>query len=134
MVIPAEITAKHGVNQEEVFRWIPGKPPVKGLDDAVFEFATLANDHLLTAREMLKDKSGSFRVPSVAMPVFASGVSERDPCMYRFQFRTRCLQIPIASYLGRLEKANFDAFNAGLQLRDWRLPWRIWRGYHKQIF
>ncbi|CAL1713125.1 unnamed protein product [Somion occarium] len=37
MVIPAEITAKHGVNQEEVFRY---GGEAKGVDDAVFEFAT----------------------------------------------------------------------------------------------
>ena len=40
MIIPAEITARHGVSQEDVFRKGPG---AKGIDDAVFEFATLAS-------------------------------------------------------------------------------------------
>ena len=72
MVIPAEITAKHGVNQEEVFRRGPNAP---GIDDAVFEFATVANDHLITAREMFNADGMGGQVPVVALPVFLSGVS-----------------------------------------------------------
>lgn len=72
MVIPAEITAKHSVSQEEVFR---RGGNAKGLDDAVFEFATVANDHLLTAREMFKDTDG--KVPGPARPVFMSAVSAK---------------------------------------------------------
>lgn len=67
MVIPAEITAKHGVNQQEVFT--KGKTS-KALEDAVFEFATIANDNLLTARGMLRGE-----VPEEAMAVFAAAVS-----------------------------------------------------------
>ncbi|CAG8772955.1 11460_t:CDS:2, partial [Acaulospora colombiana] len=48
MLLPAETIAKVG---EEIFR----SGPVKGLDDAIFEIATLANDHLITARSFLKD-------------------------------------------------------------------------------
>ena len=44
------------------------------------------------------------------------------------------LQIPTRDYLGRLEAVNFDAFQPSLQLRDWKLPWRIWRGYYKRDF
>ncbi|TFY81197.1 hypothetical protein EWM64_g2815 [Hericium alpestre] len=68
MVIPAEITARHGVSQEDVFR---KGHNAAGIDQAVFEFATLANDHLLTARSMFKETGG--KVPKEAMPVFACG-------------------------------------------------------------
>ncbi|RDB17848.1 NADH dehydrogenase (ubiquinone) complex I, assembly factor 6 [Hypsizygus marmoreus] len=112
MIIPAEITAKHGVSQEDVFRH---GPRAQGIEDAVFEFATLANDHLLTARDMLNQERMGGKVPTRAMPVFLAG-------------------IPIASFLGRLEKANFDVFTPDLQLRDWKLPWQIWRGYYKKQF
>ena len=71
MVIPAEITAKHGVSQEDVFR---KGPTAKGIEDAVFEFATIANDNMLTAREMFKEDSG--KVPRNAMPVFGAGASD----------------------------------------------------------
>ena len=69
-MIPAEITARHGVSQEEVFR---KGGNAKGIDDAVFEFATVANDHLITARDMFKE-TGS-KVPVPARPVFLSAVS-----------------------------------------------------------
>jgi NADH dehydrogenase [ubiquinone] 1 alpha subcomplex assembly factor 6 len=71
MVIPAEITAKHGVNQEEVFRRGPNAP---GIDDAVFEFATVANDHLITARDMFNSDGMGGLVPPAALPVFLSAV------------------------------------------------------------
>ena len=69
MVIPAEITARHGVSQEEVFRQ---GGHASGVDDAVFEFATLANDHLITARDMFKETAG--KVPGPVHPVFLAAV------------------------------------------------------------
>jgi NADH dehydrogenase [ubiquinone] 1 alpha subcomplex assembly factor 6 len=71
MVIPAEITAKHGVSQEDVFR---KGPAAKGIDDALFEFATIANDNMVTAREMFKEGTG--KTPRDAMPVFGAGASD----------------------------------------------------------
>lgn len=49
-------------------------PGAQGVDEAVFEFATLANDHMITARSMLKEKGFEGKVPSGAMPVFLAGV------------------------------------------------------------
>ena len=77
MVIPAEITAKHGVNQEVVFRSIGGggvdaEENGRRLEEAVFELATVANDHVLTAREMFKEGG---KVPARVMPLFVSMVS-----------------------------------------------------------
>ena len=72
MVIPAEITSKHDVVQEEVFRQ---GGQARGIENAVFEFATLAHDHLNTARSMVLDMEGSKRrVPKEALPVFLAGV------------------------------------------------------------
>lgn len=69
MIVPAEITAKHGVNQQEVFTKGGSS---HGLEDAVFELATVANDHLLTARDTFKDIGG--KIPPEAMPVFSAAV------------------------------------------------------------
>ncbi|KAK0221836.1 isoprenoid synthase domain-containing protein [Armillaria fumosa] len=112
MIIPAELTAKHGVVQEDVFRKGADAP---GIEDAVFELATLANDHLQTARSMFKEDGFEGKVPRAVMPVFMAGVS-------------------VASNLTRLEKANFNAFEPGLQLRDWKLPWRVWKSYYVRMF
>ena len=72
MAIPAEVTARHGVIQEDVFRHGPN---AKGIDDAVFEFATMAHDHLNAAHDMLKTSEDSRgQVPEKALPVFLAGV------------------------------------------------------------
>jgi len=82
MVIPAEITAKHGVKQEEVFRQGPHTP---GMDDAVFDFATIAHDHLNAAREMLtrSEEGCNGRVPREALPIFLGGVRD-ERCYYGY--------------------------------------------------
>lgn len=73
MVIPAEITARHGVRQEEVFRH---GGEAEGVQDAVWEFATVANDQLRTAREMFEQQEvWKGAVPPRARPVFLTGVS-----------------------------------------------------------
>ncbi|KAG6854664.1 hypothetical protein C0991_003312 [Blastosporella zonata] len=71
VIIPAEITAKHGVKQEDVLRY---GPEAERISDAVFEFATVANDHLITAREMLKEEGMGGKVPARAMPIFLTGI------------------------------------------------------------
>lgn len=68
MVIPTEISSKHGLNEQNVFRY---GGSASGIHDATFEFATVANDHLLTARDMFKDS----KVPSEIMPVMLTAVS-----------------------------------------------------------
>lgn len=108
--IPLDVCARHGVKQEEVFRQGGG---AAGVDAAIYDFAVLANDHLLTAREVFKESGG--RVPASAMPVFLAGV-------------------PVASFLEQLERVNFDGFARSLAMRDWRLSWRIWRGYYRRVF
>ncbi|CAG8566575.1 1772_t:CDS:2, partial [Acaulospora morrowiae] len=81
LLIPAEIVAKYNLSQEEILR----SGPVKGLNDAIFEIATLANDHLITARSFLKD------VPDEAIPALLSAV-------------------PCDAYLKRLENCDFNVF------------------------
>ncbi|EMD39941.1 hypothetical protein CERSUDRAFT_150748 [Gelatoporia subvermispora B] len=112
MVIPADITARHGVSQEEVFR---RGGNAQGIEDAVFQFATVANDHLMTAVQMFKDEGLEGKVPVGARSVFLNG-------------------IPVRIYLERLESVNFNAFDPSVQLRSWKLPWRVWRGYQKGTF
>ncbi|KJA21185.1 hypothetical protein HYPSUDRAFT_165987 [Hypholoma sublateritium FD-334 SS-4] len=113
MFIPAEITAKHGVSQEDVFRHGPN---AKGIDDAVFDFATIAHDHLNTAHDMLKTSEDlNSMVPEKAVPVFLAGV-------------------PVINYLRRLENAGFNAFDPKLERRDGFLAWQMWMAYYRRRF
>lgn len=63
LVLPAEITAKYDIVQENVFRG-----EIDGVEDAVYDVATAAYDQLLTARSLMTS------VPSEAMPAFLSAV------------------------------------------------------------
>ncbi|GBC07392.1 hypothetical protein RclHR1_07430004 [Rhizophagus clarus] len=65
MLLPSAITSKYNISQEEIFR----KGPVKGLEDAIFEIATLAHDHLLTARTFLQS------IPNQASPALLLAVT-----------------------------------------------------------
>ncbi|CAG8503025.1 21619_t:CDS:2 [Cetraspora pellucida] len=105
MLLSTEILAKHNISQEEIFR----SGSVKGLDDAVFEVATLAHDHLLTARSFLPD------IPGQALPALLSAV-------------------PCDLYLKRLEKYNFNVFEPKVNRKDWRLPIQLWHRYRKRSF
>ena len=96
MVIPTTMTARHHINQEEVFR---RGPEAHGFEDAVYDFAVEANNHLVTARELFKTNGETrVKVPREAMPVFLGAV--RYFCslyttipriiMHRFRSRIFC--------------------------------------------
>lgn len=125
IVIPAEMTTRHMVNQEEVLR---KGPAAYGISDAVFELACVAKEDLDSARDAFEADI----VPNEVLPVFLSGVS-RLICLLAETLFIR-VQVPIASYLARLEAANFDAFDPSLQTKDWKLPFRMWRSSSKRTF
>ncbi|ORZ25993.1 Squalene/phytoene synthase [Absidia repens] len=102
LVLPAQITAKHNISQEDVMRG-----NIDGVEDAVFEVATAAYDQLLTARSLLDT------VTPDAFPVILSS-------------------IPHVRYLEKLEKHNFNVFEPKLQLKDWKLPLVLWSNFRNR--
>lgn len=52
VVLPLDICAQNNLRQEDVLRL---GPEAEGLKDAVFQVATRANDHIITARKMLEE-------------------------------------------------------------------------------
>ncbi|KAF9433432.1 NADH dehydrogenase (ubiquinone) complex I, assembly factor 6 [Entomortierella beljakovae] len=98
MIIPAEITAKHNLSQEALFR----NPTITpALQDATLEVATAAHVHLATAQSYMDNLPGS------ALPVLMAG-------------------IPAESYLNRLQEADFNPLAPGIQQREWYLPAKLW--------
>ncbi|KAG9066480.1 NADH dehydrogenase (ubiquinone) complex I, assembly factor 6 [Linnemannia hyalina] len=98
MVIPAEITAKHNLSQEALFR----NPTITpALQDATLEVAAAAHVHLATAQSYMGN------LPQEALPVLMAG-------------------IPTESYLTRLEKADFNPLAPNIQQREWFLPAKLW--------
>ncbi|RKP37180.1 UPF0551 protein C8orf38-like protein, mitochondrial [Dimargaris cristalligena] len=101
--LPQDILAKHKVSQESLFRG--GR--IEGLDDAVFEIATRAHDHILTAQS---------HIENAQLPYTTALLST----------------LPSIHYLRALEKANFDVFDPRLRHNNWRMPYYMWQANRKQ--
>lgn len=134
LLLPLDVMAEVGLREEDVFR---RGPAAEGLQDAVFKVATRANDHLVTAREMLKNlqagKSPDHEYehqdetehahPGKSSP---EGAASKD---LRRGFGVLLEAIPAAEYLARLEAVDFDTFKVK---SSWKLPWRIWQALQKE--
>lgn len=131
LLLPLDVMAEHNLKEEDVFRQGPN---AEGLHDAVFTVATRANDHLITAREMMKrlkageDAGHDFEHEGEGEHVY-EGESDalRD---IRHGFGTLLEAIPVAAYLEGLQKADFDPF--AVKSTRWKLPWGIWRALSKK--
>ncbi|KAG0125844.1 Squalene/phytoene synthase [Tuber indicum] len=121
VVLPLDVCAEVGLRQEDVLRRAQGRVRKGGgdgedavgkLKEVVFRIATLANDHLITARKMVAEEPA------------ARGVA----------FSGFMRAVPTAIYLERLERVDFDPFDSRLQRPDWKLPWRAYRAYTTRKF
>lgn len=131
LLLPLDVMAEEGVKEEEVFRQGPNAP---GLQDAVFKVATRANDHLITAREMLKrlkageDPGHEFEHEGEGEHFYEeSSDTARE---LRQGFGVLLEAAPAGQFLESLEKADFNPF--AVKSSGWRLPWRIWQSLSKE--
>lgn len=131
LLLPLDIMAEEGVKEEDVFR---RGPNAQGLQDAVFKVATRANDHLITAREMLKrlkegqDPGHEFEHQGEAEHVYDD---ESDSVReIRQSFGVLLEAVSAGQFLDNLERADFDPF--AVKISGWRLPWRIWQALSKE--
>jgi len=137
VVLPLDVMAEAGVKEEEVFRQGAEAP---GLRDAIFVIATRANDHLITAAEMLKnlqqgkDAGHEFEHEGEEGHLYAEVTSksrsqaeevERGHGVFMQALATRL-------WLDKLEKADFDIFKAELRAREWKLPWKAYWAYSQR--
>ncbi|KAL2261522.1 hypothetical protein VTK26DRAFT_3988 [Humicola hyalothermophila] len=134
LLLPLDVMADTGVKEEEVFR---RGPNAEGLQDAVFQVATRANDHLITAREMLKNlKSGKGPGHDYEhqgeteheYPSITHGPEEMKSDLQR-GFGVLLEAMAAGDYLQRLESANFDPFKVR---SSWKLPWLLWKATKRQ--
>jgi NADH dehydrogenase [ubiquinone] 1 alpha subcomplex assembly factor 6 len=129
LLLPLDVMAEVGLKEEDVYRY---GPQAEGFQDAVFQVATRANDHLITAREMLKnihagEEPGHEYEHQHEAEHDYSGTSldgdatKRD---VRRGFGVLLEAVPTGDYLSRLEGVNFDPFAVR---SGWKLPWKVWR-------
>jgi NADH dehydrogenase [ubiquinone] 1 alpha subcomplex assembly factor 6 len=135
LLLPLDVMAEVGLREEDVFR---RGPEAEGLQDAIFKVATRANDHLITAREMLnnlqagRDPGHDYEHEGETEHVYASkerGDDEGAARDIHRGFGVLLEAIPAADYLSRLEAADFDPFRVK---SSWKLPWRLWQALRKE--
>jgi NADH dehydrogenase [ubiquinone] 1 alpha subcomplex assembly factor 6 len=137
VVLPLDVMAEAGVKEEEVLRHGAG---ASGLKDAIFAVATRANDHLITAREMLnnlqqgRDAGHEFEHAGEEGHQY-SEASYKDHSQADGIKRVLGVFMPAVStrlWLERLEKLDFDVFRPELRAREWRLPWKAYWEYSRR--
>lgn len=150
VTLPLDIMAECNLQEETVFRHGAEAP---GLKDAVFKVATRASDHLITARQMLKnvqeggDVGHAFEhegeedeehaygdIDDRVQQPGSDGKNVRQKAEVEQAFGVFMPAVPTALWLQRLEKGDFDIFREDLRRRDWRLPWKAWLAYRRRMF
>lgn len=133
LLLPLDVLAEAGVREEDVYRQGPN---AEGFQDAIFTVATRANDHLITAREMLKSlKAGEgpgheFEHQGEDGHMYDVGEAENDTARdIRRGFGVLLDAVPAQEYLRNLESQNFDPFAVRA---SWKLPWRMWQALRKE--
>ncbi|ORY80954.1 isoprenoid synthase domain-containing protein [Protomyces lactucae-debilis] len=115
--LPTDICAIHDVKQQDILR-LQGKTgaSLSGLQDAVFDVATRANDHLISASTKLAALRLKWKeLGRLAMLAEVEAVALNA--------------VPSQMFLQRLEKVNFDPTRPSLLKREWTMPYRLWRGF-----
>lgn len=137
VVLPLDVLADAGVREEDVFRQGADAP---GLKDAIFTIATRANDHLITAREMLKnlrqgnDAGHEFEHEGEEGHQYAerssSGQSQAEDLERGFGVLMPAVSTRL--WLEKLESVDFDVFRPELRAREWKLPFKAYWAYSKR--
>jgi len=134
VLLPLDIMAGSGVKEEDILRRGAKAP---GLKDAVFQVATRANDHLITAREMLKSlqqgkEAGhdfEYEGEEGHQYVESKGTNQSD---LEQAFGVLMPAIATKLWLEKLEKHDFDVFQPELRAREWKLPWKAYWAYSRR--
>ncbi|KAI9790793.1 MAG: hypothetical protein M1816_004751 [Peltula sp. TS41687] len=134
--LPLDVMAETGLKEEDVFRQGASAP---GLQDAVFAVATRANDHLITAREMLKnlragqDIGHEFEHEDDEGHNYSAHERSKDPVKDLDRgFGVLMPAVATSLWLDALERVGFDIFRPELRRSDWRLPWKAYWSFKRR--
>lgn len=136
VMLPLDVMAERGVKEHEVLK---RGADATGLRDAVFTVATRANDHLITAREMLKN----LRAGQDVGHEFEHGDDEEHVGGRQQSVQGQAAEVEQAfgvlmpaiatqEWLDRLQRVDFDVFQPKLRTSDWKLPLRAYWNYTRR--
>lgn len=116
--LPSEIMSKYSLSAERVFR--NDATIQKSLQDAVFDVATVANNHLSTAQAHIRDIE-----TAAAAGVINNDQGQQRRALLALARPVFLYGVPSEMYLSRLEKEQFNVFSHTLARRNWRLPFKL---------
>ena len=140
VTLPLDVMARAGVRDEDVLR---KGAEAEGLRDAVFEVATRASDHLITARQMLKniyageDVGHDFEHEGEAEHQDNHGSTSKGAQQKKEVEQAFGVFMPAVAtelWLNKLQKLDFDIFRDELRRREWKLPWKAYFSYRSKRF
>lgn len=152
ITLPLDVMAQAGVKEEDVFRY---GAEAAGLKDAVFTVATRASDHLITARQMIKNLRAGQSVghdfehegeeglkygphngehPETVAEQAPQSPYEKQLREVERAFGILMPAVPTQLWLDRLQRVDFDIFHSSLLQSDWRLPWKAYWAYRRKEF
>jgi NADH dehydrogenase [ubiquinone] 1 alpha subcomplex assembly factor 6 len=139
VLLPLDVMAEANVREEDVFRQGASAP---GLRDAVFAVATRANDHLITARDMLSKLRSEGTLghdfehqnddTHQYSPQQLNTGQDAQLAEVDHAFGVFMPSIATQSWLDRLQKADFDIFDGNLRTVDWKLPVKAYWSYSRR--
>lgn len=144
VTLSLDVLLSAGVKEEEVFRQGADAP---GLRDAVFAVATRASDHLITARQMLKnlregqDVGHEFEHNGEDGHEYehesgAAGGSKSQVQLREVERGFGVLMPAVATqmWLDKLQKVDFDVFKPDLRRTDWKFPLKAYFAFNRRSF
>ncbi|KAL9076970.1 MAG: hypothetical protein Q9161_000603 [Pseudevernia consocians] len=143
VTLPLDVMARTGVRDEDVLR---KGAEAEGLRDAVFEVATRASDHLITARQMLKNVYAGEAVDHAFEYEGEEGHDYREQTTKGSAkaaqqkeevdraFGVFMPAVATGLWLDKLQKLDFDVFREELRRRDWKLPWKAYFAHRRRMF
>jgi len=139
VVLPLDTMAEAGVREEDVLR---NGSSAHGLRDAVFQVATRANDHLITARQMVStvragqevDHEFEYQNEEEHVHLPAKGNRETPAQELQRAFGVFMPAVTTQMWLDRLQQVDFDVFSPKLRVTDWKLPFKAFWAYNRRRF
>lgn len=134
LMLPTDTLTKYRLPEEVCLRYLQGTHNEIGdvastkelVKNVVFEVATLANDHIISARTKLETAKEQIRQLASENGrndlLKAAGKRQFPDCF----FLPYLAGLPTVLYLERLEKADFDVLHPKLLAKEWRLGFRAW--------
>lgn len=133
VLLPLDIMAEHGVREYDVLKSGAEAP---GLRDAVFAVATRANDHLITARDLLKNiqagQGADHEFEHQNEPEHQHPASSGPKEDIDRSFGVYLQAVSTQAWLDKLQKCDFDIFNSSLRTTDWKLPWSAYFAFKRR--